>query len=569
MTVENIIKTGTKSTKTSNNSAQKTNNLKINKNAFLNVLASAHKAVTFAQENKVDKVSKKNTVQAVNSANKDINGILGNFNTVKKEKIVQDSEKAVPNINEKTDKKQNTTKTTHSAAEIIQCQNMLVNFQNKNIQTQNIQPAKKDKSDETQPVKAFNSFNKKTETKINQTNNIQNEKLKAENTITNLNIIQNSSRDTEKIKENIQKPVEVQEKIEGKNLNLTVQKESTLIKPIQNELTATKNIQKTDMSKVNAAVASKAEVKPEQKINLNPSLNPQTEAILSPQTEAILTLKDTKTEVKQIVQEVKTQDKTNLDIEKTVKPNQQPAINIESSKISEKQSENKENKKESNLNSKNESQLKDSKIDISVQLFSNEGATTKVGLEKTTQFDSILQSREAKQNITNLVMDQISNKITGEMSIDKSNITISLKPENLGKVEINLVSEKGVLTAQITTENAQVKDIINNSIENLRQNLIDQGVVVDKLVVQASEAGLSNSNYNSQFEQNMHKFEKANYNSTNSEFNSQNSNKQNTEQNKMNVHGEENSENLEEIYQNMVSDIESHENKQGTIDYRV
>ena len=74
----------------------------------------------------------------------------------------------------------------------------------------------------------------------------------------------------------------------------------------------------------------------------------------------------------------------------------------------------------------------------------------KINLENVSQQNNDVKS--APSQLTNNIMDQVINKTVSDFSDNKSQITIALTPENLGKVEIDLISTKGALTAQITAE---------------------------------------------------------------------------------------------------------------------
>ena len=145
----------------------------------------------------------------------------------------------------------------------------------------------------------------------------------------------------------------------------------------------------------------------------------------------------------------------------------------------------KSQEKDQQINSGNNPVLSTNGIDIS-----------NLDVKQGTQFDSVLQSSKSQDINPESVLNQISQKVGPELN-DKSQLTISLTPENLGKVNINLTSDKGVLTAQITAENQQVKDLLTKSLENLKQNLQTQGINVDKVTVQVQESQSTHHNYQS------------------------------------------------------------------------
>jgi flagellar hook-length control protein FliK len=138
--------------------------------------------------------------------------------------------------------------------------------------------------------------------------------------------------------------------------------------------------------------------------------------------------------------------------------------------------------------------------------------------DKAIIFDKILESSQETKINSDSVLKQVSEKVSSEFKAGKSEITMSLRPESLGKVDINIVSEKGVITAQIITENSQVKDALNKEIDVLKQKLQDQGVNLDKVAVKVQEPAQTNNNH-SNFDQDSQKFNQSNQNAS-TDFNS-------------------------------------------------
>lgn len=164
----------------------------------------------------------------------------------------------------------------------------------------------------------------------------------------------------------------------------------------------------------------------------------------------------------------------------------------------------------------NQQELKSNISQVQV-ISSDENNLQKIDLQKTSQFDKILNTKQT-QTLENSVLNQLKDKISSDISTNKSQVSIVLRPDNLGKVNINLVSQNGVLTAQITAENSQVKDILTKGLETLRQNMAEQGINVGKMVVNVQESSSSNQNMNS--EQNQKNFEQANSNTSNMNYQS-------------------------------------------------
>jgi len=65
-------------------------------------------------------------------------------------------------------------------------------------------------------------------------------------------------------------------------------------------------------------------------------------------------------------------------------------------------------------------------------------------------------------------------------------LTIQLKPEFLGKVNLELTSKDGSVVARIMTENSQIRDKIEEIAPQIKSHLIDQGIKLDNLTVDVS-----------------------------------------------------------------------------------
>lgn len=76
---------------------------------------------------------------------------------------------------------------------------------------------------------------------------------------------------------------------------------------------------------------------------------------------------------------------------------------------------------------------------------------------------------------------QLAEKIQAQLQNGGTELTIQLKPESLGRMEIR--AEAGVhgLVARIVTETASVKHYLESNLSMLQQNLHDQGLKIDRI----------------------------------------------------------------------------------------
>lgn len=109
--------------------------------------------------------------------------------------------------------------------------------------------------------------------------------------------------------------------------------------------------------------------------------------------------------------------------------------------------------------------------------------------------------------IFNQVMEGIK-VLSGE---DMSSMEMQLQPENLGKLNIQVVSKNGVITAQIITQNEAVKQAIESQMFVLKDNMNNHDIAIEDVEVTVSshafEQGMDNGSHeNSEDKQKKRKF---------------------------------------------------------------
>jgi flagellar hook-length control protein FliK len=125
-----------------------------------------------------------------------------------------------------------------------------------------------------------------------------------------------------------------------------------------------------------------------------------------------------------------------------------------------------------------------------------------------TQTQTTTQSQTPKDITQNDIISQISKQINSRNLSDEGStkITMVLRPENLGKINLELVNSKEGLTAQLTTENPQVKEILDKNLNSLKDSLSSQGVSVNNVSVKVNEtqkeSGSDMSSFGNQMGQN-------------------------------------------------------------------
>ncbi|WP_265444737.1 flagellar hook-length control protein FliK [Acetivibrio straminisolvens] len=77
------------------------------------------------------------------------------------------------------------------------------------------------------------------------------------------------------------------------------------------------------------------------------------------------------------------------------------------------------------------------------------------------------------------IVQQVVEKAKVVLSGDKSEMVIDLKPEHLGKLELKIVTERGMVIAKFVAENEQVKAALESNMNMLKESLEKQGFSVE------------------------------------------------------------------------------------------
>ena len=125
-------------------------------------------------------------------------------------------------------------------------------------------------------------------------------------------------------------------------------------------------------------------------------------------------------------------------------------------------------------------------------------------------------------------LNQIANKIT--QANDSTKLNIVLRPNDLGRLSIELITNKDGLTTNIIAQNEDVRNYIEKNINNLRQQLSDAGVNVNN--IQIKTAGQEGSTkYNGEYQQ-----QNENNQNLNQENKNNNQNHNQKRENQENIH---------------------------------
>lgn len=128
------------------------------------------------------------------------------------------------------------------------------------------------------------------------------------------------------------------------------------------------------------------------------------------------------------------------------------------------------------------------------------------------QVDQKVQLKASSFTLSNKeqILSQIIDKAAVSLTPEKAEMVINLKPDHLGKLEMKIITERGIMNAQIVAENQQVKQIIESNFNILRDALEKQGIAVQNFSVSVGDhswnRGFQNNEWQSRNSSNQRKY---------------------------------------------------------------
>ncbi len=88
---------------------------------------------------------------------------------------------------------------------------------------------------------------------------------------------------------------------------------------------------------------------------------------------------------------------------------------------------------------------------------------------------------------TSDILKQVVEQTKVFIGQDKTEMVIHLKPDHLGKLELKVITEQGIVAAKFIAENQQVKEIIETNMQSLKDSLEKQGINIEGVSVQVGQ----------------------------------------------------------------------------------
>ncbi len=105
------------------------------------------------------------------------------------------------------------------------------------------------------------------------------------------------------------------------------------------------------------------------------------------------------------------------------------------------------------------------------------------------QASSLTKTSSTLSNFDDSVIRQLSEKISTAVRQGSNEVRVQLRPESLGEVRVAIKVEGDVVTARITVENQQVKQIVESNLQHLRDSLSEHNLSTANVSVDIGNNG--------------------------------------------------------------------------------
>jgi len=137
--------------------------------------------------------------------------------------------------------------------------------------------------------------------------------------------------------------------------------------------------------------------------------------------------------------------------------------------------------------------LEENKVNVEEQVGLKQRVLNQTTFNTNSIFNRVDQTK---------IINQINRQLEQMQSLGKNQLTLKLEPEFLGKLNLKLVMNEGIMTAKLMAENNQVKKIIEAQLPRLKSSLAEKNIELGEVVVDVgAEDNFSSSQRQQQFNQ--------------------------------------------------------------------
>lgn len=128
--------------------------------------------------------------------------------------------------------------------------------------------------------------------------------------------------------------------------------------------------------------------------------------------------------------------------------------------------------------------------------------TVKTQQTQQSVVQELRSSHSLPKVIEQSVVNQISDKMNNAIRNGVTEVRVQLRPESLGDVTVKIRIEGDIVTAKIQVENQQVKAIVENNFQSLKDSLSQHNLQTGSLEVNVQSGGKDHSGFAEQFVEN-------------------------------------------------------------------
>ena len=105
---------------------------------------------------------------------------------------------------------------------------------------------------------------------------------------------------------------------------------------------------------------------------------------------------------------------------------------------------------------------------------------------KSMVADKVQETAPTYSTTAEQIMDQVRESLRMTMTEDVTEMEMNLHPASLGNVKVQVAAKDGVITASFTTENQQVKEVLEAQMIQLKDQMNEQGIKIEAVEVTVS-----------------------------------------------------------------------------------
>lgn len=110
-------------------------------------------------------------------------------------------------------------------------------------------------------------------------------------------------------------------------------------------------------------------------------------------------------------------------------------------------------------------------------------------------FEDMGETPVQSKTMANIV-EQVVSQVRVRVMPETTNMELTLHPESLGRVNLNVSAREGITTARLTVENQAAKDALESQMITLKETFEQKGLKVDTVEVNVSEFGFQKEHGN-------------------------------------------------------------------------